>query len=1305
MATILLSAAGASLGSAIGGSVLGLSGAVVGRAVGATVGRNIDQKLLGSGSEAVEVGKIDRFHIGGAGYGAPIKQVWGRMRIAGEIIWATRFNENRRSSGGGKGSPRPATETFSYSVSIALALCEGIALRIGRVWADGVEISPNSLTLRFYPGSEDQLPDPKIEAVEGVGFAPSYRGISYVVIEDLALARFGNRVPQFSFEVIRRAKTPEGEEEFDLAGSITAVALIPGSGEYALATTPVHFNLGLGRNRSANVHSIHGGTDFVASLEQLTEELPLCGSVSLIVSWFGSDLRCSTCLVQPKVEQSSNDGVEMPWLVSGVNRQLAGVIPSADGRPIYGGTPTDASVIEAINAIRNSGKEVMFYPFILMDQTEGNGLPDPWSTSENQPVLPWRGRITLDRAPGRAGSTDRTVDAEGEVASFLGEARPEHFSHSTGSVVYRGPQEWGYRRFILHYAHLCALSGGVDAFCIGSELRGLTQVRSSPTTFPMVDAMRDLAVDVKAILGQQTKVSYASDWSEYFGYHVDGDVIFHLDNLWADPNIDFIGIDNYMPLSDWRDGSEHADFDWGSIYNLDYLESNIAGGEGFDWYYDSPEGESAQRRIPIEDESGGEPWIFKFKDLKSWWSNEHYNRVDGVRSFASTDWIPGMKPIVFTEYGCAALDKASNQPNRFLDPKSSESLLPRGSSGRRDDFIQMQYFNAMRRFWSKEGNNPAATLYEGSMLDLSRCHAWAWDARPFPDFPGNVINWNDGLNYSKGHWLNGRSSNQPISSVVREICEEAGIHGELDTADLNGFIRGFTADFSQAPRARLQSLMLAFGFNAREREGAVEFWMPTTRPIVALEPGLFARSSSGRESLTFARSSNYESVERTRLTYIEAEGNYRVKTAEAFSEEVAVPVGQMELQIQLTDMEANGVAERWLAGIRMMREVVQFLLPNSIFDLAPGDVIVLEGLHYLVERVEGTNLFSIDAVRTDPRKFEPAAERGDPLFRLPFIASTPVSAIFLDLPLLQGGEVPHAPHVAISATPWQGEAAVWSSFSDTGFVLNQVVRTPSMIGITQSSLFSAPSGLWDRGSVLRVELGSGGVSSALPSDVLNGANVIAIGDGSPDNWEVLQFSVATLVDRNIYDFSVLLRGLAGTDAVAKLNWPVGSLVVFLDDSLPQINMSIATRGLARNFRVGLLESGYMSLNVIEISQSFTGNGLRPYSVSHLSTTGSLGEDIFVSWIRRTRLDGDNWQSVEVPLGEESESYVVVVSVGNVEVRRIEISVSSWIYTIGMQSWDGVSGSFVIAVAQQSTSFGLGPFNSAVFYGSFSESLT
>jgi hypothetical protein len=42
--------------------------------------------------------------------------------------------------------------------------------------------------------------------------------------------------------------------------------------------------------------------------------------------------------------------------------------------------------------------------------------------------------------------------------------------------------------------------------------------------------------------------------------------------------VDFIGIDNYMPLADWRDGDTHADASAGAIHDLTYLRGNIAGG-------------------------------------------------------------------------------------------------------------------------------------------------------------------------------------------------------------------------------------------------------------------------------------------------------------------------------------------------------------------------------------------------------------------------------------------------------------------------------------------------------------------------------------------------------------------------------------------------------------------------------------------------------------------------------------------------------------------------------------------------------
>ena len=774
MATLVLSAAGAAVGAGFGGSVLGLSGAVIGRAVGATIGRSIDQRILGVGSDAVEQGRVSRFSVSGASDGAAVARVWGRMRIGGQVIWASRFQETaQRSGGGGKGAPRSSSTSYSYSVSLGIALCQGPALRLGRVWADGIEIAAGSLDLRFYCGDDAQMPDPKIEAVEGAGQAPAYRGVAYVVIEDLDLSRFGNRVPQFSFEVICRAATALGADS-DVAGCVQAVALIPGTGEYALATTKVSFHDGPGVRRAANVHSVEDKTDFSLSLQHLSEELPRCGSVSLVASWFAGDLRCAQAQVRPKVDQNSQDGDEMAWVVSGETRKTAQVLAQREGRAIYGGTPADRSVVEAIGAIKAAGKEVMFYPFVLMDQMAGNGLGDPWSEAVDQPVLPWRGRITLERAPGQAGSSDRSPAAEAEIAAFMGAAGAGDFHASNGRVIYRGAQDWGFARFILHYAHLCALAGGVDAFCIGSELRGLTQVRGAEDRFPMVEALRHLAAEVRQVLGPDTKISYAADWSEYFGYQADGNHYFHLDPLWADPNIDFVGIDNYMPLSDWRDGRDHLDAAWGSIYNLDYLKANIAGGEGFDWYYDSPATATAQLRRPIVDAAYGEDWIYRPKDLAGWWGHAHYDRIGGVRAATPSAWRAGMKPIRFTEYGCAALDKGTNEPNRFLDPHSSESGLPRASNGRRDDFLQAQYFRAMHKFWSDPAHNPAATAYAGRMVDWAHCHAWAWDARPFPEFPANGDVWGDGANYDRGHWLNGRSTGQALSSLVQDICEASG---------------------------------------------------------------------------------------------------------------------------------------------------------------------------------------------------------------------------------------------------------------------------------------------------------------------------------------------------------------------------------------------------------------------------------------------------------------------------------------------------------------------------------------------------
>ncbi|WP_022704708.1 baseplate multidomain protein megatron [Pseudorhodobacter ferrugineus] len=1289
MATILLSAVGAAAGAGFGGTVLGLSGAVIGRAVGATLGRVIDQRLMGSGSEAVETGRIERFRLTGASEGAAIPQIYGRMRTAGHIIWATQFEETSSTSGGGKGAPKPKVTSYSYTVSFAVALCEGEISNIGRMWADGVEVDPDMINLRVYRGTDDQLPDPKIEAVEGAGNAPAYRGIAYVVVEGLDISRFGNRVPQMTFEVVRPAQGQYAATTTDLTRAVRSVAMMPGTGEYALATTPLHYDYGPGLAQSANVNSPSGKTDFTTSLAQLRGELPNVTSISLIVSWFGNDLRCGTCLVEPKVEQNTKDATGMAWRAGGIARAAASEIVQVAGRPIYGGTPSDASVIEAIQAVRDGGQEVMFYPFILMDQLEGNTLPDPYSDAVGQPKLPWRGRITLSSAPGRDGGPDRSAAAEAEVADFFGTAAGSDFAVAGGVVSYSGPSEWRYRRFVLHYAHLCAAAGGVDAFCIGSEMRGLTQIRGAGDSFPAVAAMRQLAADVRSILGPDTKISYASDWTEYFGYQTDGNVYFHLDPLWADPNIDFIGIDNYMPLSDWRDGDDHADAGFKAVYDLDYLGGNVLGGEGYDWYYDSAEGEAAQRRLPIEDGAYGEPWVYRYKDLKSWWLNDHYERIGGVRQAVATDWLAQSKPIRFTEYGCAAMDKGANQPNKFLDPKSSESSLPKYSNGRRDDVMQMQYLRAMALTWGNPENNPVSTVYAAPMLDMDRAHVWAWDARPFPQFPNNTNLWADGENYSRGHWLTGRSANQPLSIVVAEICERSGLH-DFDVSGLFGVVRGYAPEGVGTARAALQPLMLAYGFEAIEREGQLIFQMRGAQKPVAIDPEHLVEVDEDAGTFETTRAPEAETAGRVRMNFIEAEADFAQRQVEAiFPDEESFGVSQSDLA--LTDAEGRSIAERWLSEARVARDVARFSLPRSLARLGAGDILDLSGTTYRIDRIEQTEAAMVEALRVERSVYEPSDAIDARRQVSQFVPSVPVFPVFLDLPLLTGAEVEHAPHIAVTAKPWPQSVAVWSAVQDAGYALNRLVPRPAVLGVTQSVLANAPTGIWDRGPALRVKLSYGTLASADRSSVLDGANVIAIGDGSSANWEVLQFADASLVEPGVYDLSMRLRGQLGTNGIMPESWPEGSIIVLLDGAVSQIDLAQSARGLARNYRIGAAARGVDDVNVLHRIEAFAGIGLRPYAPAHLRTTAQANGDIAVTWVRRTRIDGDSWDSFEVPLGEAQEAYVLRVLASGSVVREVVTSGTSWTYPIAMQTADSAGGALGVSVAQLSDRFGPGVF--------------
>jgi hypothetical protein len=403
------------------------------------------------------------------------------------------------------------------------------------------------------------------------------------------------------------------------------VCLMPATGEFAYDTQPAQGAVAGGSLQPINCFFAPGGakTDYSTALDQLQAAHPECQTVALVCAWFGNSTDASVCKIYPSTnfigggfQSFSSAWASANWQVSGLTQASSGLIPisSVNGAAAYGGTPSDQSVVRCIQDLKTRGFRVIFYPMVLMDA----------------PGKPWRGRITA--------ATDLSSATTSAVNAFLGTATPSQFTRDSShlTVAYVGsPTDFTFRRFILHYANLCALAGGVDLFLLGSELRGLEILRGPGWTpagstdanghaywdYPFVAGLTQLAADVRATFDDagltknlptyKNLITYAPDWSSWNGWqHAGANGQWpHLDQFFASANVDMVAFDNYLPLSDWTLGNGGLDSqNWlaptptawpptsatmnglglsgaPSLHNATYLQANIEGGEGFSWFY------------------------------------------------------------------------------------------------------------------------------------------------------------------------------------------------------------------------------------------------------------------------------------------------------------------------------------------------------------------------------------------------------------------------------------------------------------------------------------------------------------------------------------------------------------------------------------------------------------------------------------------------------------------------------------------------------------------------------------------------
>lgn len=1166
MASIVLSSLAATAGSFLGGGPL----AMAGRLVGAGAGRFIDNKLFGSIHSSSSSGpRLKDLSVQTSTYGSIIPIIFGVVRTAGNIIWARPLSEKATTTahrGGAKGARvRHSHTQYSYFASFAISICEGEIDEVIRIYAGNEQIQLSLYNIRIYKGSEKQMPDPLIESFEGAGKTPAFRGQAYVVFEDFPLAAFGNHIPNFNFEVRKKASS---QSELTSDKLVKSIVIIPGGGEYVYDTVTQYKSIGsthnktwcpIGKAKSLNHNTNCGKTNAMLAVDQLQKALPNVEWVSVVVNWFGTSLDIANCQILPGVEywDNSTRNYPDPWSVAGYDRYNAHKISQTNEKPNYGGTINDASIVRFVQELKARGLKVVLYPMVFMD------LPNK----------PWRGDL---------GGDYRQVD--------------KFFER--------------YNKFIIHYCTL--LKNQVDAIIIGSEFKALTAIQAPDNSFPAVDNLVKLAKLCRSIVGNNTMLTYAADWSEY--HHSSGGW-YNMDKLWASPDLDFIGIDAYFPLSNSHN----------SLYDIAGITKGWESGVGYDFYYKD---QTRSTTGPLSPE-------YAWKNIRWWWENYHINPDGSV-----TDWQPKSKKIWFTEYGFPSVDCCTNQPNVFNDPNSLHATYPIHSNGTADFKAQANAIVATELKW-----------LNSDMVD--RKFLWCWDARPYPYWPDLLQMWSDGKAWQKGHWVQGKIGNSTLAGVLEDLSLRAGLSANKVTCSkLNESLDGLVIDSQTSIRDIINMLQKAYQFDVIEKAGQINFSL-STKDVVDINKDDLAMVND-IPLMSTRRTQDIELPQRVDVNYLDIAQNHQISNQHAkhmhtkSRESIC-----LDLPLVLSQASAKMIAQHHIHNIWSSRNHYSFYLPPKYLDIKPGDLLKINycGKTHVIKvigiSIGKNNLIKVEAISY--KEFKKAIENGNDTNQS-LSDFTPISAtelVILDIPHLAqfGLEESYVLVGTVAKTDnWTGATIFSSSAKGSGYQELAYIDTLATTGHAICKLPPHNPGLIDYKNRILLNLEHGELISVLPYDIARGANLCIIGD------EILQFQNARLIGEGQYELSTLYRGLCSTEDAINAH-EEGDRFVLIDENLKKVNIPYSERRQVKYLKA--VSNGHTLGQSQEIEFIYQANCQKPFSPVHLRLRGR-----HLTWIPRSRLKNSLPDYTGTPLDANLERYLIRLGSKTIQTTQPELTLET-----------------------------------------------
>lgn len=1129
-------------------------------------------------------------------YNKIIPEVFGKVRISGNIFWSSEIKKTSiyHSQKTTKYGAQSAYTEYIVRSSFAVAVCKGVVDEITNIYADNEPLNLAVYNIKVYYGDEQQIADPTMQSFLGQDI-PAFRGMCYVVFTEFPMEEFGGRIPNLTFDVARKK---EIQEENDMEKLVSAVTIIPGSGEFVYDTeTQKKYNGGYifgtfyetSKATILNNHTATPNTDAVDSLNDLQNAFPNLKWISLVVCWFCDSLNCDDASVYPACENNSSITTPDEWEVAGQTRLTAHVVGCDEkGNIRFGGTPTDDCVARFAKEIKKRGLKLCLYPMLMVDTDK----------------KPWRGHIT--------GTANK-------ISNF--------FTKSDG-----------YNNFIKHYVSL--LKDDIDAVIIGSEMKGLTSIYDEINkTYPAVNEFCNLAGEIKQLVNDGTKITYAADWSEY--HHNDRSE-YNLDKLWANDNIDYIGIDAYFPLTE----------SLATTYDIDTIKNGWRSGEGWDFYYTNDE----------RTEKGDLSPAWAWKNVEYFWSNYHYN-LDGTR----TAWMPKSKKIWFTEYGFPSVDCCTNQPNVFYSVGSFDSGFPRYSSGNVDFKAQRVAIMASELAWQNSECVEEMFLY-------------TWDARPYPYFPNLSDVWGDAGCWKYGHFLNGKTGIATLANIIKYLCKQVGLQdNEFDVSLLqNDLLEGYVINDNKSILSHLKVLATAYNFDAYMDNGKIYFKsLKNTKNHIIDAENLLVDTANNKVCFNVEQASNNHLPSTIELLYFDISKDYEVSTAIAKNNSKKTISYGLSANIPMNLSQAQEIAWRILSNLSNQTKGYKLRLPITFLSIAPLDTIAitynneqhlmrvksLEIIDTTTIEIIATSVIANDNILANIEYAKDNQITNSSTNATSLIPETNID--IFELYDIKNDLSTNAFKIYCAIwsddETWNGATIYYSTDNEQNYQVLKYVNIETSVGkvISTTQTNDISSNLVDTQTKITFSLFNEDekLQSITDEEFLQLKNKILIGN------EVVVFRDVEQIDENVFQISHLLRGKFNTENNVAIH-QTGERVILIDNDLVSVDIPATQRG--KTIYVKAISNGGSLMDTDAISIKTKALSLIDFDAKNLSKKLLQNGNILLSFSARKKSKLDDVNNVIIT----NNLSLTIYNLSGLIVRKLKLqNTSCFTYTTEMQMAD------------------------------------